>query len=71
MGDVVNGHFRTTNAVPVENVIEGAREADLGEILVLGWNKDNSKLYVAASTGNKPELLYLLELAKGAILQAE
>ena len=66
MGEVVFPHITTTLPVPVERVLDGAR--DCTEVLVIGWDKDG-KLFLAASHGDLGDHLILLERAKAVLLE--
>lgn len=66
MGDVVNGKFTARKLAP-SKVLEGAVLADLEDVMVIGWSK-KGELYLAVSTSSRAELLYMLEKAKGVIL---
>lgn len=63
MSNVISFTAGTYGPVPVQNVLEGALEADLKEVMVIGLDEMDG-LYVACSTGDKPDLLYLLERAR-------
>ena len=53
--------------MPAEKVLTAAVEADLSTCVVLGYDPEDF-LYIAATTSNKAEILYLLEQAKMFIL---
>lgn len=57
----------TYGDIPVENVLNGALEQNLKHTLVIGYREDES-LYFASSTGERPLMLWLLELIKQDIL---
>ena len=65
--EIIDGHFNTTLPVPPENVLKGAIEQGLEDVIIVGRTKDG-ELYMAASTGEAPEILWLIECAKGYIL---
>lgn len=67
MGEVVQLDVSTSLDISPAKVCEGAIEAELKSVMLMGWDKDD-QLYVAASTGDLGELLLLLELAKQATL---
>lgn len=70
MGDVITlKGLRTTQQIPVEQVLDGAKDA-LDTCVVIGWEKD-AGLYIASSDGNCAEILLLLEMAKKVILEQE
>ena len=56
----------TKRPLSPETVLAGAIEADLRDVLVLGWQGD--ELYIAASRGRVGELLILMEMAKRQLL---
>jgi hypothetical protein len=58
MGDVVLLNGVTTLPIPVERVLEGAKNLD--SVLVLGWTKDG-EFYAAASSGSFEESTYLAQ----------
>lgn len=53
--------------IPVERVMAKATEADLDEVIVMGFTKDGD-FYFAASEPDGPSVLWLLELAKKNLL---
>ena len=58
----------TSQHIPVERVLDAAKERLNETCLVLGWDEDDL-LYVASSTSNAPELLWMIEKAKQALLE--
>jgi hypothetical protein len=66
MGDVVELHTETTLDIPVEGVLNGALDAGLEHVVVVGRNEDGS-LYAASSIGSSAETVWLLEAAKRLI----
>lgn len=67
MAEILRPTFVTTNSVPVDDVLVGGRAAGLKSVLVIGENADGA-LYLASSSGDRPEILWLLELAKHQLL---
>lgn len=65
MADILEFNGNTVGPVSVENVLNGA--ADLEDVLVLGWTKDG-EFYAAFSTDNGPDLLWLTELFRHAVI---
>jgi hypothetical protein len=65
MADILKFNGQTVGSISVESVLQGA--ASLDEILVLGWTKDG-EFYAASSTGNGPDLLWLIELFRHGVL---
>jgi hypothetical protein len=47
--------------IPPEVVLKGALEAQLEEVVVVGHDAEG-QLFVATSTGYRPDILYLLQL---------
>lgn len=77
MGEVIqfSGTENVTNylsedndsPVPIENVLQGAINEDLKEVIVIGRGQDN-QFYMASSSGNTGKLLSLLEGAKTVVV---
>ena len=65
MADILQFNGQTVGPVPVDGVLKGA--AELQDVLVLGWTKDGD-FYAASSTGNGPELLWLIEMFRHSVL---
>lgn len=55
---------------PVSQLAEQARDANLAQILVLGWGSDGG-LYVRSSNTDPKEVLWLLEQAKARLIAGE
>jgi hypothetical protein len=68
--NVVHLDMPTTLDIPPERVLKAALEADLNMALVLGWTEDGA-MYASCSSGNIPEVLFLLEKFKQEILKDE
>ena len=64
MGDVVDFDGMTTQDIPVERVLEMAKDCD--EVLVLGWKEDD--FYCAMSNPKFSDNILLLELARKTLL---
>lgn len=58
----------TTLDVPVEKVIQAAIDADLQDIVIVGFRYDGSE-YFASSAADGGAVLWLLERAKLRLLQ--
>jgi len=58
---------QTTLDIPPERVINGALEANLKAVVIVGWDEQDN-LYLATSPGSNAESIYLLELAKRGLL---
>lgn len=54
--------------IPPERVLNGALEADLEAVIVIGVTKDDSH-YFSSSLGHGGEVLWLIERAKLALMQ--
>lgn len=69
MGEVVVLRCVTRLDIPVERVLDGARE-HLESGLVIGWDKEG-QLYIASSLADGGDMLWLLEKAKAELLKDE
>ncbi len=49
--------------IPTANVLEGAVNADLKDVVICGRDKEGN-FYLASSSNNLPNVLWLLELAR-------
>lgn len=67
LGNVVKLHTITTVDTTPESVLNGALEAGLGEVFVLGWKEDGT-LYAAGSTSRIGDLLLMFEEFKKEII---
>ena len=56
MGDVVDFSGGTKGDIPVENVLDGAK--DLEMVVVIGFKKDGTE-YFASSSGNSMECAWI------------
>lgn len=65
MGDVIQ--LPTRGDIESKLIFEGAIKADLKEAFVCGWTADGT-LYIASSNGYVPDLLFLIEHAKRAVM---
>lgn len=70
MGEVINLNTDTLLDIPADKVIEGAVEADLDMIVVIGWGKDGS-LYFGSSSGDAPEIMWLLQTAQKLLMDMQ
>lgn len=68
MGDVVILPVVTRLDIPPERVLKGALEADLTEVVVVGYDKDGNE-YFAASMAGGGDALWHLERAKLKLLK--
>lgn len=58
----------TSCDLPVDDVLVGAREAGLKEVVVLGLEPDDA-LFMATSSGRLPDIMWLLKLAERLVLE--
>ena len=63
MGDVVDFDGVTTNDIPVEDVLENAKDCD--EVLVLGWKGED--FYCAMSNPKFSDAFLLLKVADNTL----
>lgn len=68
MAEVIVGNFITRLELPVERVINGAVEADLASVVILGVTKDGYE-YFASSSPDGANVLWALERAKHKLMQ--
>lgn len=54
--------------IPVERVIKRASEAEMQDVIIIGWDKDG-ELYFASSEPDGGTVLWLIELAKKKLLE--
>jgi len=66
--NVVDFTGYTDGDVPVEKVLDGAKEGVVGDVVVIGDGVDDM-LYFATSSGNAPRILWLLEQAKLRLME--
>lgn len=65
--NVIRPDFITKVDIPVDTILEGAREAGLKDVVVIGWIEGEG-CYLATSSGDAPEIIFLIELAKKQVL---
>ena len=70
MADVVIFPGISRLDIPVERVIEGAKNAKLESAVVMGWD-DAGVLYFASSYADGGDVLWLMEKAKMALLNVQ
>lgn len=68
--EIITPNFNTTLDVPVERVLDGAAKGNLESVIVIGRTKDD-ELYLASSMSYGPEILWMIENAKGYVLNAD
>ena len=66
---IINLPVITTLDTPPANVLDAAKEADLGSVVVVGHTKEGH-IYFAASMSDGGEVLWLFEKAKLMLLGA-
>ncbi len=54
--------------IPVEGVLEGAKENVTANLIILGWTEDDD-MYFASSSSTMGDILVLLEQAKRVLLE--
>lgn len=62
-------HGITTQDIPIERVLEGAKEHLTGGV-VAGWDK-NDEFYLASNTSDIAQLVLILEIAKKQLLDIQ
>jgi hypothetical protein len=67
--NVIQGHFRTRLDIEPDSVLKGA-VGQVNKVLVIGSCLDGDNYY-AASTGNKSELLLMIEQFKFKLLNGD
>lgn len=68
MGNVVTLGCITTLDIPPERILNAAIGCDLETVLVIGRTKDG-ELYFAGSSADGGDALWLMELAKKALIE--
>lgn len=68
MSNVIPGNFRTRLDINPDDVLEGAK-GHVDKVLILGTCEEGN--YVAASTGDKGTLLFMIELFKTKLLNGD
>jgi len=66
--NVVDFDGYTVGDVPVEKVLDGAKEGIKGEVVIIGEGVEDM-LYFASSSGDATKVLWLLEQAKLRLLE--
>ena len=67
MADVIMLNNITTLDIPPERVLDKAREMNLKHIVICGYTQDEDE-YFASSVSSGPDVLWLLERCKIALL---
>lgn len=68
MGDVVLLNTVTTLDIPVERVLDGAKKAELQDIIIIGYDKEGEFCF-ASDKSDGGNALWLLETAKKQLLE--
>jgi hypothetical protein len=69
LGDVVLLNVVTRLDIPVQRVLDGAVNADLEKVVVIGYDKEG-EFYFASNKADKVSVLWLLEQAKRELFDA-
>lgn len=70
MGDVIEANITTTVPMSADKILQAAIGRGLDDTLIIGWDA-NGDLYFAGTTSKVPEVLYLLEAAKFALMSSD
>lgn len=68
MGDVIPIGGITSLEIPVDQVLEQAK-GKMKEVVLIGWDNDGD-MYFASTSPSGPEVLWLIEQCKLALLDA-
>ena len=68
MTNVIEFEGVTTLDIPPERILKGARDANLADVVIIGYD-DDGQFYFASSTAKGPEVLWLMELAKTRLIE--
>lgn len=69
-GNVVPWRGVTKLDLPIEQILERAKDANLETVVVMGWDKDGSPFF-ASSTPDGGDVLWLMEMTKKRLLDTE
>ena len=70
MGDVINFNGVTKLDIDPQGVIDGANQADLESVVIMGYNKEGD-YYFSSSIASGAEVLWLIENLKKLLLDVE
>lgn len=70
MGEVIILPVVTKLDIPAERVVNSAVEAKLKDVVVIGFDGEGA-LYFASSYADGGDVLWMMELAKKALLEIE
>jgi len=68
MGDVVTLNTSTSLTLSTDLILDGAKAANLTEAIVIGTTEEG-ELYFAMTSGNAPDILWLLEMARATLMK--
>lgn len=68
MADILEFSGPTRLSIPVDRVLDRAKDAGLSEVVVIGYDKDGA-FYFAGSEADGPNNLWLLALAQKKLLE--
>lgn len=60
----------TTNDFDATITLEAAARANLADVIIIGWDEEG-ELFFSSSMADGPEVLWLIEKAKAALLAGE
>ena len=69
MAKIIEFPDKDSMSVDPKVVLEVALRRELSDVIVIGYTEDGS-FYLSASPDYKPDLMYMVELAKIAILES-
>jgi hypothetical protein len=70
MGEVVAGHFITTENSSPDRALESAAEYGLDQVVIVGFDKDG-EFFFASSQADSGEVLYFLKRARWELMKME
>jgi len=56
--------------IPVERILSAAKEAEMSEVVIIGFDKDGD-FYFSASKADAGDVIWCLEMAKKKLLEVE
>ena len=68
--NIISFKGTTIGEIPVEKVLEAAKSAGLENVLVVG-RKINGSMYMASSTGDNKEILWLIENLRHYLMETK
>jgi hypothetical protein len=67
MTNIIKLPVLTTLDIPVEDVLDGAHDAQLDDVLVIGYH-ENGELYIASSSASLADLYLMSNIASDFLL---